>query len=212
MPVQLLAFDCDGVILESMDVKSDAYARLAEPFGSEAMDRIRVFHALSGGVNRREKFRWMYQTFAGREPSPAELDDAAARFAELIRDGMRRTDLVPGILDVLERWHGQVPMVVCSGAPQKELAMFLTERGLAGYFDVIGGAPPSKTPLLRNLVQQAGVDPDAVIMIGDSFTDLAAARAVGTRFYGRGERFAAEDVPWHADMTRFNAWLEGQHI
>ena len=31
MPLQLLAFDCDGVILESMDVKSEAYARLAVP-------------------------------------------------------------------------------------------------------------------------------------------------------------------------------------
>ena len=212
MPLQLLAFDCDGVILESMDVKSEAYARLAEPFGSEAMDRIRVFHALSGGVNRREKFRWMYQTFAGRDPLPAELDEAATRFAELIRDGMRHTALVPGILDVLERWHGHVPMVVCSGAPQEELAMFLSERGLAGYFDVIGGAPPSKTPLLRALVRQAGADPDAVVMVGDAFTDLAAARAVGTRFYGRGERFATENVPWHTDLTRFNAWLEAQRI
>ena len=55
MSLQLLAFDCDGIILESMDVKSDAYARLAEPFGPEAMDRIRVFHALSGGVNRLAK-------------------------------------------------------------------------------------------------------------------------------------------------------------
>ena len=212
MAVQLLAFDCDGVILESMDIKSDAYARLAEPFGAEAMDRIRVFHALSGGVNRREKFRWMYLTFAGREPLPSELDEAAARFADLIRDGMRRTALVPGILDVLERWHGQIPMVVCSGAPQDELVMFLTERGLAGYFDVIGGAPPSKTPLLRSLVRRAGVAPDAVVMIGDSLTDLEAAHATGTLFYGRGERFATENVPWHTDLTRFNAWLEAQSI
>lgn len=212
MSLQLLAFDCDGIILESMDVKSDAYARLAEPFGPEAMDRIRVFHALSGGVNRLEKFRWMYLTFAGREPLPAELDAAAARFADLIRDGMRHAALVPGILDVLKRWHGQVPMVVCSGAPQEELTKFLSERGLAGYFDIIGGAPPSKTPLLRSLLQRTGADPDKTVMIGDSLKDLEAARATGTHFYGRGERFAAEGVPWHTDLTRFNAWLEAQNM
>ena len=40
MALSLIVFDCDGVILESVDAKTKAFAQVAEPLGAEARDRL----------------------------------------------------------------------------------------------------------------------------------------------------------------------------
>ena len=48
MALQCLVFDCDGVLLDSVPIKSRAYARIAEPFGPEARDRMVLYHTCTG--------------------------------------------------------------------------------------------------------------------------------------------------------------------
>ena len=52
MALKCLVFDCDGVILDSVPVKTRAFARLAEPYGEEARDRFVMYHTVHGGVSR----------------------------------------------------------------------------------------------------------------------------------------------------------------
>ena len=40
MALSLIVFDCDGVILESVDAKTKAFGQVAEPLGAEARDRL----------------------------------------------------------------------------------------------------------------------------------------------------------------------------
>ena len=51
MALSLIVFDCDGVILESVDAKTKAFAQVAEPLGAEARDRLVLYHTLHGGKN-----------------------------------------------------------------------------------------------------------------------------------------------------------------
>lgn len=210
MALALIAFDFDGVILESVDAKTQAFARIAEPFGEEARDRLVLYHKLHGGVSRVEKFIWLYREFVGRAPTDAEMADLSRRFTELSLDNVLHAPMVAGAQDVLERWKGRVPMVVCSGTPSAELRLVVEKRGFAPYFKALYGTPPAKSALLRQAVLDARADPADVVMIGDSSTDLDAAEDVGTRFYGRGDTFASTSWPWGADLTGLNDWLEQQ--
>lgn len=206
--LRLIVFDCDGVLLESVDAKTRAFHRLAEPFGPEAQDRMALYHHLHGGVSRYEKIKWLYREFAGRECTPEELEANGRRFTELALDEVLAAPMVPGALDVLERWHGKVPLWVCSGTPQEELGLILEQRNLTRFFAGWRGTPPAKEVLLQEIVRVARVDPADAVMVGDADTDLRAAEAAETRFYGRGEFFAGSGNPHHADLTRLNAWLE----
>ena len=208
MALSCLIFDCDGVILESVPVKTRALARLAEPFGPEAVDRLLMYHKAHGGVSRYKKFEWLYREVLGREITRAELEDLGRRFVELAFEEVCRCDLVPGVEAVLTRWQGRTPMYVCSGAPHEELNVILEGRGLHHYFAGIFGSPPAKTELLREIIRLAGVDPASAVMVGDSVTDLDAAEAVGTLFYGRGGELRGGSFPWGEDLTGLNAWLE----
>jgi phosphoglycolate phosphatase-like HAD superfamily hydrolase len=203
-----LVFDCDGVILESVPVKTRAFARVAEPFGPEAVDRLLMYHRAHGGVSRYTKFAWLYREVLGREIRQEELEELGRRFAEIAYEEVCRCDLVPGVEDVLTRWHGRIPLYVCSGAPHEELNSILQGRGLHHYFAGVHGSPPAKTELLRDILRRAGVDPATAVMVGDSVTDLDAAEAVGTLFYGRGSELKGGSFSWGEDLTGLSAWLE----
>lgn len=77
MALQCLVFDCDGVLLDSVPIKTQAYARIAEPFGPEARDRMVLYYTRHGGVSRYKKFAWFYQEVLGREITPEESDALA---------------------------------------------------------------------------------------------------------------------------------------
>ena len=207
MRLECLVFDCDGVLLDSVPVKTRAFARLAEPFGPEARDRFVMYHSVHGGVSRYRKFAWFFQEVLGREISQKESEEWGRRFADYALDEVRRCPLIPGALETLERWHGVLPLYVCSGAPQEELSVVLRERGLDRYFAAIYGSPPAKARLLAQVVREAGVIPEAALMVGDAVTDRNAAEEVGTLFYGVGEGLKGGPFPWGADLTGLNDWI-----
>ena len=55
-----IAFDFDGVLVESVDVKTKAYARLFEEYGEGVVSRVVDYHLTNGGISRFVKFRVIY--------------------------------------------------------------------------------------------------------------------------------------------------------
>ncbi len=210
MPLSLIIFDCDGVLLESVDAKTQAFRQVAEQFGPEARDRLVLFHTLHGGVSRYEKFRWLYREVLGREITQQEMNTLAAQFVQCAFNNVINAPFVPGALDVLKTWKGRIPMYVCSGTPQSELVSIFRKRGLEDYFEGIRGAPPAKAVMLGEILHKTGVDPAKAVMVGDATTDREAAEINGTMFYGRGRNFAGSPYAWGEDLTRLNAWLMHQ--
>lgn len=208
MPLDGIIFDCDGVILESVAAKTAAMARLAAPFGPDAVAALIAYHEAHGGVSRFEKFKWFFREQLGREILSKELKDWGSRFSLYTAEEINVCAFVPGIVTVLKAWRGRVPLYVASGTPQEELECVLDRRHLGRYFNGIFGSPPDKTALLTRILQLTGLLAQNVVMVGDSQTDLDAANAVQMRFYGRGKYFENTGFPWHTDLTRLNAWLE----
>lgn len=203
--LQCVVLDCDGVILDSVEVKTQAFAACVAEHGPEAQRLLVEYHLAHGGVSRYEKFRHFHREFFGREISEAELAVCCQHFAQGCEEGVRTAPLVPGALEFLQAWHQRLPLYVASGTPQEELRQVLAQRGLSHYFQGIYGSPTPKAEVLAHIVQEGGYAPQATLMVGDASTDLAAAQAVGTLFYGRGP-FAGH--PWGPDLTELSAFVE----
>ncbi len=208
MALHLIVFDCDGILLESMDIKTRAFQRVGREISAEAAEGLAAYHRLNGGVSRFKKFEWLYATYKDRAITDEEKEALNQAFKKATLEEIAKCPLVPGAQGVLDHWKERVPMYVASGAPEEELRMILQNRGLAKYFEGVYGSPTVKTQLLRSIVQHAGVYPRDAVMIGDARTDQYAAEAVGTQFYGRGEYFKDSGHPWHSDLTRLNEHLE----
>ncbi len=207
MPISTLVLDCDGVILESMDIKTKAFYEMGLPYGKEAAERLQLYHIMHGGINRLVKFAWFFEEILGKPFTPSDKETWNAKFEFLTFDLIKTCPLVPGIEEVLTTWAGKMPIYVCSGASQAELDHILPLRNLDQYFTEICGAPPSKTPLLESIIIKAKADPAEVLMVGDASTDMIAAEACGTQFYGRGSYFKGGTWPWEEDLLGLNQWI-----
>lgn len=200
LPISLVVFDCDGVLLESVDVKTKAFALTVEEHGPEAVSRLIDYHMANGGVSRYKKFEWFYREVLDCDITLDQLQALGERFKQLAFDGVMNAPMVTGVLECIKALHNQIPMYVASGAPKEELIAVLNARNLSCYFKESYGSPPGKAELLQRILHQTGTEPKKTIMVGDSPTDLAAAQTCGTLFYGRGEHFKQSGWPWSKDL------------
>lgn len=182
-PLQAVIFDFDGVLVESIAIKSDCFRQL---FSNRAeVDDVVGLHERHGGVDRRTKIAMIYREILNEPLSPGELDRLAHRFETLVEERVAACAMVPGARELLDCLHARLPMAVASGTPQRELERIVERRGLSHYFVSLRGSPPDKTALVSEILGRGGWEPHRVIMVGDALTDFEAARENNLQFIGR---------------------------
>ena len=200
MRFDLVIFDFDGVLGETVEVKTKAFYETALPYGEDAARKLVDYHRVHGGVSRVLKFEWLFREVLRKPLTPEISDSLCSRFASKVLERMFTEPMVPGARETLEALYGKVPLCVATGMPDEELRLILEKRGLARFFFAAHGTPPAKAELVARCVREAGVAPERALMVGDSITDFEAAVSAGTAFYGRGP--VSPDHPWHEDRTR----------
>jgi len=183
--IRTVIFDFDGVILESMEIKTEAFLHLFHDQPEDVQRRIVRLHRENGGMSRYEKFKRIYRDFLRWELDPAELGRLDAEFSRFCRERILVAPFVKGAREFLASYHREYPLYVVSGTPEAELRMILEARDLARYFRGIWGAPTEKAEACRQIVAASGLAPAEVVFVGDAVTDLEAARRSGVHFIAR---------------------------
>lgn len=181
---QAFFFDFDGVLADSVEVKTRAFARLFEPFGAEIEARVVDHHRRHSGVTRVDKFRHYYQEFLRQPLDEAGLADLCRRFARLVVDEVVAAPEISGAEAFLRAWHGRLPFFVVSATPEEEIQEIVRRRGWSQYFKEVRGAPRSKRDNLEILLQAYGLEPARCLFFGDAESDYRAAAAWGVAFLG----------------------------
>lgn len=176
-----ILFDVDGVLIDSLRVKGDAFATAFSDH-PDRRDEIVDLHLASGGVNRIEKISRMHVLAVGRPPTEAELANRVEAFAAAVRDGVIAAPEIPGAEAALRSWTGRVPLHAVSATPQGELEVILEARGIASLLTSVEGWPPGKSDLVGGLLERCGYRPQRCVVVGDSREDLASATSNGTLF------------------------------
>lgn len=211
---EAIVFDFDGVLVESVDVKTRAFAALYAGHAEAFMAEVAAFHLANGGLSRFAKFRH-YQALLGRPPlAPAEEQALSERFSRLVLDAVVAAPFVTGAKEALDHFRGRLPLFVASGTPDGELAEIVGRRGMGSYFVSVHGSPARKGEILAAIAARHGLAPARMLMVGDAGADLEGARAAGTAFLGRvppGEvnRFPPE-VEVVADLLPLPGLIEAQ--
>lgn len=205
--LKAIFFDFDGVIAESFDVKTRAFADLFAPYGPEIVDRVVAHHLANGGVSRFEKIRHYHRDLIGAPLDEEQVQEWCGRFSALVLDAVVAAPFVPGARELLEACHRRYPCFVVSGTPQEEMELIVRRKGLEEFFVEVHGSPRTKTEIVRQLLAAHRLDPAGVLFLGDAMADYEAAAAAGTAFVGRvppghPSIFPAE-VPVVADFVGF---------
>jgi HAD superfamily hydrolase (TIGR01549 family) len=180
-----IVFDFDGVLVESVEVKTRAFAALYGPYGAGIVEQVVAFHQENGGMSRHRKFRYFHETLLGLPLSSAEEERLAAEFSALVEESVVAAPWVAGAHEFLLMHHASLPLFVASGTPDKELKRILQKRRMSPYFRAVFGSPANKGDILRGILEDGGYQPEKVLMVGDSLLDIEGAREAGTCFLGR---------------------------
>lgn len=183
--IKVIIFDFDGVIVESLDVKTRAFAELFKDKGEEIVQQVMDYHLQNGGVSRYEKFRHIYSEILKQPLPKQEFERLCSEFSELVFDGVVLCPYVPGVLDFLQNRLETYLLYVASATPREELNRILDSRGIAHYFKQAFGAPIGKDEAVRIILEETRVFPEEVLFIGDALSDYEAAHMNSVRFIAR---------------------------
>lgn len=179
-----VVFDFDGVLVDSVDIKTTAFVALYENHDDEVVEQVRRFHLENGGVSRYRKLEHFERELLGRNPGQEAIEELAQHFSRLVVEKVVAAPEMPGATDLLRHLAQRWPVFVASGTPEEELREIVRRRGWESHFAGVFGTPRDKAELLRAIAEQLGVEPERLVMVGDALTDLEGSRAVGARFVG----------------------------
>lgn len=177
----VMVFDCDGVILNSNKVKTDAFYESVRSYGESYAQALVEYHVKNGGVSRYKKYEYFFANILKVDIVQKELAFLLSDFASRVRQGLMSCDIADG-LEELRSQSQHAKWFIVSGGDQAELREIFTLRGLECFFDGgIFGSPDSKDIILHREVAgklTAGVG----LFVGDSQYDYEAATRAGLDF------------------------------
>jgi phosphoglycolate phosphatase len=184
---RLAIFDCDGTLVDS---QANICQALEDTFAAARIDvPPRTAMRRIVGLNLVEAMRALLPE-ANDDDHVALAQAYKDRFHQMrISGALVEEPLFDGIAELVATLHDQGWMLgVATGKSDRGLAHVLDAHGLAHRFITLQTADrhPSKPhrSMIDTAIAEAGADPDATAMIGDTSYDMAMARNAGVRAIG----------------------------
>lgn len=183
--IETILWDFDGVILDSMKIKGDGFVELLKKYDSDKIRELESYHYSHGGVSRFEKIRYFFEEILSYKISEEKVGELAKKFGKIIEKNMyNRENLIEETIVFLKKNYTKYDFHIVSGAEHVELNFLCEYFDLAKYFLSINGSPTKKDCLVESVLEKYSYDRGKTILIGDSFTDYAAAKNNGIGFHG----------------------------
>ena len=193
-------FDFDGVLAESVEVKTTAFAQLFAPYGNDIVKQVVQYHLTHGGISRFEKFHYYYNNLLGKPLSREEETVLGEKFSQLVVEEVVASPWTPGAEKCLQKWQQTIPLFVASGTPEQELIEIIKRRKMANFFRSVHGSPTHKEEIIESLLEKYQFSRTRVLMVGDAMTDFNAAKTCNIKFLGRVPKGEENPFP-HGTQT-----------
>lgn len=179
-----LIFDCDGVILDSNKVKSDAFYQVTLPYGEDSAKSMLEYHIANGGISRFAKFEYFLKYINPIKDTDEKIktfNNLLFNYSRLVIQGLNECEIAEGLAEFREKTK-TIPWIIVSGGEQTELRQVFSTRGIAEWFDGgIFGSPDTKETILAREIETGNIIRPG-LFIGDSKYDLYAATKSGLDF------------------------------
>jgi phosphoglycolate phosphatase-like HAD superfamily hydrolase len=185
MKWESIFFDFDGVILDSVGVKTESYAEMYKEYGPEIQSKVIEYHMANGGISRYVKFKYWHEHYLGISIDEQKVLDLSNEFSELVVKKVIDSPFISGALETLKYLKmKKTNTYIVTGTPDDEMNFILKSRGLHSYFTEVHGSPRIKEDILAEILSRRKLDPSVCLFVGDAMTDYEAAQSVNMEFLG----------------------------
>jgi len=174
----------DGTLVDSVPDLAFCVDEMMKAIGREPWGEEKVRDWVGNGVERLVR-----RALVGRlegEPDDADFEKAYPIFLELYAENTsKRSTLYPGVQEGLDHLKERgYPLGCVTNKAEQFTLPLLQDLGIYDYFGIVvaGDTLPQKKPDPTPLLYAAeffGAEPEQCLMIGDSVSDVKAARAAG---------------------------------
>ncbi|TDY04251.1 phosphoglycolate phosphatase [Thiohalophilus thiocyanatoxydans] len=181
---EMILIDVDGTLVDSVPDLAYCANEMMKRLGMPEPGEPKVREWVGNGVERLVR-----RTLIGQldgEPDDALFDKAYPVYLELYAENTsKRSKPYPGVKEGLEYLKQAGYRLGCVTNKAEQFTVPLLKAfGLYDYFEIVvsGDTLPKKKPDPQPLLHVAeffGVEPSQALMIGDSVSDVTAARAAG---------------------------------
>ena len=176
-----LIFDCDGVIFNSNQIKTDVFRTVLKKYNTKAVDEFINYHRNNGGISRYVKIEKFLKNILpkynkNRPFNEDELNLLLQSYSNQCRDSLLKCEVTKD-LSILRRISGNIPWLIVSGGDQFELREVFSKKGLTSFFNGgIFGSPEKKIDIIKREIAN-GMIKFPALMLGDSKLDHIAAKS-----------------------------------
>ncbi len=185
--IETLFFDFDGVIVDSLNIKAQAFGELFKDYGKDVIKKVIYYHLHNGGVSRYEKFKYYYKNLLNKRITPAIIDELDKRYSKIVFEKVVKAPFIKGVMDLVKRLNkDKRHCFIISATPQREIRRIAKARHIDTFFTEIVGSPMTKKENLRYLLNKYAIDRTKAIYFGDAKSDYEAAIENNIDFIGVG--------------------------
>jgi HAD superfamily hydrolase (TIGR01509 family) len=205
VPIALVIFDCDGVLIDSEVISASVLIEEAAAVGIRLTREYVRDHFLG------RSFPTVAATIRAEFGRTLPVDFEARYRASLLERFETGLRLTPGVTDVIARLR--VPYCVATSSSPPRLARSLAISGLDRWFahrftasEVARGKPAPD--LFLHASARMGVAPADCLVIEDSRPGIEAARSAGMQaaLYTGGSHMGGKGFDTGADVVAFDDW------
>jgi HAD superfamily hydrolase (TIGR01549 family) len=168
----IIFWDFDGVIKESVEIKGIAFKRLFHQFGDDIVNKIEKHHLNNGGISRYEKIP-LYLNWAGIVSDNTTIERYANDFSKIVIKAVVDSNWVDGVKEYILNNYNNQKYFLLTATPQEEIEIILNKLEIINCFENIYGSP-NKKEIIINKILSSNMSKKSV-MIGDSKSDYSAA-------------------------------------
>ena len=189
--VKAVVFDCDGVILQSNTLKSNAFGDVLKAYDPDDVATFVSWHKATGGVSRFYKFAHFFRDVQKHRDWEVLTEDACQAFGDVVSAGLKVCETVPGFDALVEQLaNAGVPMAVNTGGAEEEVREVFALRGMDKEIGIIFGSPTTKSKNMEKL-RDLGLATPGCAYLGDSKLDFELACDFDLAFY-----FVSHESEW----------------
>lgn len=210
--IKNIFFDFDGVILDSVDCKTQAFEAMYLKYGREIANQVKSYHLENGGVSRFEKFKYWHEKHLGIKITKEQLAFLSEEFSAQVVDKVLASNEIDGAIDFIKKNYKNYKFWIITGTPTIEMKQIADKIGISPYFLGIHGSPEKKMYWVDHLLKTFQLKPNETLFLGDAMTDYEAACSGNLHFALRLANnnksfFENLDVPRFKTYDQLNSML-----
>ena len=173
--LKLILLDFDGTVIDSNNIKDDAFNIIFNRWPNEKDEMIR-YHLANNHIDRKRKFNHIVKRILKIDDNEDLINELLDKFSKLTYQKIIKSKMKRGAHNFIKYFYKIIPIYLVSATPNDELKKIIYKMGLNTFFKKIYGAPLDKKEIFKKILKHENIKPAEAICIGDSQEDFESAK------------------------------------